>query len=180
MYLKSYSEFRVKTNIYRKFIQFSSKQRCFLHALPTWVHGRGLRHLQPPSPLPAANDELVKVLDLLFFCLFHLEMRKNFGKTAFFHFWTKAMLLLNTFSPGILWKTSIKKPKKTPETLNGCISKARANSESKLTFSESSFNFLQNSVVFYTLYPRGYTVGGSSTYNPRCRCQRLAVLKELR
>ena len=29
-------------------------------------------------------------------------------------------------------------------TLKGCILKARANSESKLTFSESSFNFLQN------------------------------------
>ena len=40
-YLKSDGEFRVETNVFRKFIQISSKQRCFLHVLPTWVHGRG-------------------------------------------------------------------------------------------------------------------------------------------
>ena len=34
-------------------------------------------------------------------------------------------------------------------SLNGCISKARANSESKLTFSESSFNYLQYRVGFF-------------------------------
>ena len=50
---------------------------------------------------------------------------------------------------------AFKKPKHA--SLNGCISKAGANSESKLTFSESSFNFLQKRVVFCTLYPRGYT-----------------------
>ena len=43
LYLKSYGEFRVKTNIFKKFIQFSSKRWWF--ALPTWVHGRGLYHL---------------------------------------------------------------------------------------------------------------------------------------
>ena len=64
-------------------------------------------------------------------------------------------------------------------TLNGCISKARANSESKLTFSDSSFNFLQNSVIFCTFYLRGYTAGVSAPYNPRCRCQRFVGLKEL-
>ena len=83
--------------------------------------------------------------------------------------------ILNPFSPGILWKIGIKKK----AFLNGCISKARPNSESKLTFSESSFNFLQNSVVFCTLYPRGYTAGGFSPYNSRCLCQLLAGLKEL-
>ena len=30
------------------------------------------------------------------------------------------------------------------------------------------------------LYPRGYTAGESTPFNPRCRCQRLAGLKELR
>ena len=55
MYLKSWGEFRVETTIFRKFIQFSSKQGCFLHTLSTWVHGRGLRPLQPPVPLPAAR-----------------------------------------------------------------------------------------------------------------------------
>ena len=28
----------------------------FLHALPTWVHGRGLHPLHPPVPLPAARE----------------------------------------------------------------------------------------------------------------------------
>ena len=45
----------LKANIFRKSIQFSSKQGCFLHALPTWVHGRGLCPPQPPLPLPAAR-----------------------------------------------------------------------------------------------------------------------------
>ena len=76
-------------------------------------------------------------------------------------------------------KLALKKTTKNA-TLNGCISKARANSESKLTFSESSLNFLQNRVVFCTLYPHEYTAGGSASYNPWCRCQRLAGLKELK
>ena len=48
------------------------KTVVFLHALPTWDHGRGHRPLKPPLLLLAArraqrvNDELVKVLDLLF------------------------------------------------------------------------------------------------------------------
>ena len=48
-------DFRVETNIFRNSIQFSSKQDCFLHALPTWVHGRELHPLQPPMPLLAAR-----------------------------------------------------------------------------------------------------------------------------
>ena len=44
---------------------------------------------------------------------------------------------------------------KTKTTLKGCISEGRSNLESKLTFSESSFNFLSNRVVFFTLSPRG-------------------------
>ena len=67
------------------------------------------------------------------FCLFLLEMSRNFRQTAIFHFWAKAMLLLNPFSAGIFWKTDIKK------TLNSYMSKTRTNSESKLKFSESSF-----------------------------------------
>ena len=38
MYLKSQGQFRVETNIFRKFI-----------------HGRGLCPIQPPAPLPAAR-----------------------------------------------------------------------------------------------------------------------------
>ena len=75
-------------------------------------------------------------------------------------------------------KLAFKKKTKN-SALNGCISKARANSELKLIFSESSFNFLQNRVVFCTLYPRGHTAGGFAPYKPRCRCQQLAGLKEL-
>ena len=48
-------------------------------------------------------------------------------------------------------KSAFKKKTKRNFESNGCISKARANSESKLTFSENSFNFLQNKVVFCTL-----------------------------
>ena len=62
-------------------------------------------------------------------------------------------------------KLAFKKKKKA--TLNGCISKARTNSESKLIFSESPLNFLQNRVVFSMPYPRGYTTGGFARYNPR-------------
>ena len=87
---------------------------------------------------------------------------------------------LNPFSPGILWKIGIKKKKTKNATWSGCISKARANSKSKLTFLESSFNFLQKRLVFCMLYLRGYTAGGSALYNPRCCSQRLAGLKELR
>ena len=58
-----------------------------------------------------------------------------------------------------LKKWHIKKKSKNA-TLNGCISKARVNSESKPTFTESSINFLPNSVVFPTLYPHGYAAGG--------------------
>ena len=42
-------------------------------------------------------------------------------------------------------------------------------------------NFIQFSSkkkkVFCTLYPCGYTAGGSALYNPRCRCQQLAGSK---
>ena len=40
--------------------------------------------------------------------------------------------------------------------------------------------FFQNSIVFCTLDPRGYTAGASTPYNPWCCCQQLAGLKELK
>ena len=55
LYLKSQGQFRVEINIFRKFIKFPLKQGCFLHALPTWVYGRGLCLLQPLVPLPATR-----------------------------------------------------------------------------------------------------------------------------
>ena len=74
-------------------------------------------------------------------------------------------------------KLAFKKTKNA--TLNSFIANARANSESKLTFSESSFNFLQIIVVFCTLYPRGYTTGGCAPYKSQYHCQQLARLKQL-
>ena len=46
-----------------------------------------------------------------------------------------------------------------------------------LRFSGSSFNFLQNSVIFFVLYPHEYTPRDSTPYNSRLRCQWLAGLK---
>ena len=78
-------------------------------------------------------------------------------------------------------KLAFKRNKKNNKKhLNASISKARANSELKLTFSESSFNFLQNRVAFCTLYPRGNKAEDSVPYNRWCSCQRLARLKGLR
>ena len=74
--------------------------------------------------------------------------------------------IINPFSVGILRKIANKKKQTKNPTLNGYISKTRANSESKLKFSESSFKFLQNSVLFCTLYPREYTAGGSAPLQP--------------
>ena len=73
--------------------------------------------------------------------------------------------------PGNTLKNWHLKKKTKNAILNGCISKSRANSESKLTFSESSFNFLQIRVSFCVLYPPGSTAGDSTSYNPRCCCQ---------
>ena len=63
------------------------------------------------------------------------------------------MLLIYPFSAGILWKIANKKQTSNP-TLNGSTSKAKANSESKLKLSESSFTFLSNSLIFCTVHGR--------------------------
>ena len=64
----------------------------------------------------------------------------------------------------LLWKIDIKKRKHA--TLNGHISKTRTNLGSRLRFPESSFNFLQNSVIFCALFPRGYTTGEFAPLKP--------------
>ena len=84
-----------------------------------------------------------KIFEFAPFCQFHLKMRRNFLKTVFFDFWTKAMLLLNPFSTRILWKICILKKTKIV-TLNGCISKPRPNSELKLIFAKISLSFLHS------------------------------------
>ena len=137
------------------------KKRLFFAALITCVHAKRLRPLQPPVLLSSicrderVNDEPVKVLNLLFF--------------YFISKWRKTCQKLYLFE-----KLAFKKNNGTP---TGC--KAWANLESKQTFSESSFNFLQNSVVFCTLYSGGYTLRSSTPYNPRCNYHQLAEMREL-
>ena len=65
-----------------------------------------------------------------FLSIFLMEMGRNFPNTAIFYFWPKVMLLLNPFRAGILWKIVNKKQGRNL-TLNGYISKNRANPESK-------------------------------------------------
>ena len=115
LYLKRFCAFRIKTNIFRKFIQFSSKLGYFLHPLPTCVHGRRFRPLQSPVLLPGAcraqrvNHEAVKDLNFVLFFWFHFKMRRKFLKTAFFHFWTKGILLFNPSAREYFEKLALKK-----------------------------------------------------------------------
>ena len=65
-------------------------------------------------------------------------------------------------------------------SFSGCISKARANSKSKLTFSESSFNFFSKKGCFLYALPTWIHDRALHPYNPRYRYQWLARLKELK
>ena len=116
-------------------------------------------------------DEPVRVLNLLFFAYFIWKWEKTFEKLHFFTFGS---------SQEYFEKLAFKKKQNKKCHFKRLISKARTNSESKVTFSESSFNFLQESVVFSTLYPRGYRARGFAPYHPWCRCERLTGLKELK
>ena len=175
MYLKNWDEFKFKTNMFWKLIQFSFKQGGLYQAPSIWVHGRGLRPLQRPVRMPAArlaervNDEPVKVICSLLPLSFENEQKIS-----------KICAFTEPIQPGNTLKNwYLRKTEKATSTLNGCISKASANSKSKLTFSESSFNFLWNSEVFCTFYLRGYTGVGSTPEHPQWRCQQLAALREL-
>ena len=116
LYLKSYDEFRVKINIFRKFIQFSFKQGgFFLHTLHTWVHGRPLRPLVPlPGPRGAerVNYEPVKVLNLLFFTSFFWKWAKSFEKLQFSAFGPKQCFYLAHTAREYFEKLAFKKNKK--------------------------------------------------------------------
>ena len=147
-----------------------------------WVHAKRLRPLQLLVPLSSAcrdervNYQPVKVLNLLLFLYFILKWRKTFEKLHFFLSGPKQCFYL-THSAREVFK--ILAFKKQNGTSNGCISKPGAISVLKLTFSESSFNYLQNSVVFCTLYPGGYTLRSSTPYNTRCNYHQLAEMREL-
>ena len=114
---------------------------------------------------------------ICYFLSASFENKQNFSKKCNFSpLGESNAFTFNPFGPKILWKIDVNKKTKS-RILNDHISKTRTNSESKLKFSESSFNLLQNSVYFCSLYPRGYTAGGSTLYNPHCCCQRFAGLK---
>ena len=73
---------------------------------------------------------------------------------------------LTRSAPEYFEKLALKKAKHP--TLGSCISYTRTNSK-----------FSSRQRCFCTLYPGGYTVGASTSYNPWCCCQRLEALKEL-
>ena len=71
-----------------------------------------------------------------------------------------------THSSREYFKKLARKNKQKKATLNGCILKARTNSDSKLTFSESSFSFLQSRVVVLHALPIWVHGRGLRPYNP--------------
>lgn len=109
------------------------------------------------SKAKRVNNVPKRKLYLLFFCIYlknELKLSINFNFSAL----VKSNVLLNPFSPVTLWKSDIWKKKTKSTTLNNHISMTRTNLESKLEkrsnleskveFSESSFAFLQKSIIF--------------------------------
>ena len=93
---------------------------------------------------------------MLYFSYFIWKWAEFFENFHFFTFGKKQSFYLTHSAREFFENFALKKKKKNA-TLNSLISKARANSESKLTFSESSFNFLKNIIAFCMLYPPGYS-----------------------
>ena len=116
--------------------------------------------LHPPVLLSAAgwdqkvNYVEVKDLNLLFFVYFIWKWGKIFEELYFFTFGPKQCFYLIHAARVYFEKLAFKK-KAENATLTSCISKSRANSESKVTFPESSFNFLKK--VFFS--PRSSYLG---------------------
>ena len=100
-----FKRFRNKNHIFWKFIQFSSKQRYFLCALPTWVDGKGVLPTTIPgtattgSQRSKVNDEPRKILNLLFFVYFFAKWAKIFNKLQFFTF-EQMQYMYSMLSPG--------------------------------------------------------------------------------
>ena len=146
----------------------------FIDFLILVLHVGGLPSLQPPVPLLAApraqkvNDEPVKVLHLLFFVYFIWKWVETFEKLHFFTFGSNQSFYLTHSAREYLEKLAFKKKTTKNPTLNGFISKARAYSKSKLTFSESSFNFLQNRVVFTRQGALSPTTPGAAASGSPC------------
>ena len=142
MDLKSYQKLRDKIKIFKKFIEFFSRKAAFLYTVHMLVHEKELHSQKPEVRLPAAcgaqtvNDESVKVLNFLFFIYFTWKREETFKKLQLFTVRPKQCFYLTNGIPEY-------------------FEKAANNSESKLAFSESSFNFLQKRLVLCTLYPCG-------------------------
>ena len=162
-----------------------AKEKNLLDNIKKIVKQGGLRPLQPPVPLPATrraqrvNDEPVKVLNLLFFVYFIFEMRWKFQKTAFFHFWAKAMLFYLTHSAQEYFEKLAFKKQNKRRNFKRLYLKRQGEFRVKTNIFRKLIHFSLKSLVFCTLYRRGYTAGGFAPYNPRCLCQRFAGLKEL-
>ena len=98
-----------------------------------------------------------KNFEFALFCLFLLKWAETSNNLQFLTIGQKQYLYLTHSALKYFEKLTFlnKKQQKKP-TLDVHISKTKKNSESKFTFSSSSFNFLQNSVMFCVLYPHGY------------------------
>ena len=86
------------------------------------------------------HDEAAKNLNLLFFVYFIWKWEETFGKLHFFNFGPKQCFYLTHSAREYFEKMAFEKKTKN-STLSDCISKTRANSEAKVTFSESSLDF---------------------------------------
>ena len=116
---KSCKQFRVKTSIFGKFIQFSSKEVSSLHTLPMWLNARRLRPLNPSVPLLVArgaktvNDQPAKVLNLSFLTYFSWKWAQTFEKQQVFTFGPKQCVYLTHSTLEYFKKFAFKKnPKK--------------------------------------------------------------------
>ena len=127
-------------------------------------HGYTAGGSAPTTPGPVTSGLRNSKCEFSLFCLLFGNEQKLL-KNCNFCFRAKAVFLLNPFSNEILWKTANKKQTRN-STLNGYISKTRVHSESKLKLSESSFKFLQNTLVFCMLHPPGHTAEGSAPTTP--------------
>ena len=129
-------------------------------AVSTYLLGKGLRQEQPPALLPAAcriqrgNNKLRRIFNLLFFVYFFWKWAKTLKKLEFVYLWAKAIPLLHAFNPAILWNL-----RNTHEKINFKQPDLKKYNEFwvKLKFSEGSFNFPQNSIIFCAFYQGGYT-----------------------
>ena len=154
-----------------------------MDALLTWVY-RGLRPLQPPVLLPVVraaqrvNDEPVKVLNWLFYVYFFRNLAETFKKLQFLTFGPKQCSYLTHSATEYFEKLAlIKKTKK--RNFKRLYLKSQREFRVKTKIFRKFFQFSSKKRCFCTLYPRGYTGGGSAPYKYRCCCQWLVGLKEL-